>query len=202
MAATRFVTVNGRRVIEGDWYPGSIPPGAVVDETAYVGSSYSFERYRSELPVGVEVARGASLCDASSVDIGPRGVVRLREYALVTAARIVCDAEIEIGAYALVSWDVILMDSYRVPIDPNARRRMLAGDDGGRASEIEARPIRLGRNSWVGFGACILPGVTIGEGSIVAARSVVASDVPEYVIVAGNPARVVRPLARDERRRS
>lgn len=197
MPATRFVTVNGRRVIEGDWYPGSIPQGASIDPTAYVGSSYSFERYRSELPVGVEIARGASLCDASSVDIGPRGVVRLHEYALVTAARIVCDAEIEIGAYALVSWDVLLMDSYRVPIDPNARRHMLC-DQG--AAEIEARPIRLGKNSWVGFGACILPGVSIGEGSIVAARSVVASDVPEYVIVAGNPARVVRPLVRDERR--
>jgi acetyltransferase-like isoleucine patch superfamily enzyme len=185
-------------VIEGDWYPGSIPPGASIDPTAYVGSSYSFERYRSELPVGVEIARGASLCDASSVDIGPRGVVRLHEYALVTAARIVCDAEIEIGAYALVSWDVMLMDSYRVPIDPNARRRMLL--DGGGANAVQARPIRLGKNSWVGFGACILPGVTIGEGSIVAARSVVATDVPEYVIVAGNPARVVRPLGRDERR--
>jgi len=97
------------------------------------------------------------------------------EYALVTAARIICDAEIEIGPYALVSWDVVLMDTYRGRDEP-------------------PRPIRLGRNSWVGFGACILPGVTIGEGSIVAARSVVAADVPAYVVAAGNPARVVRSL--------
>src|SRR5690349_4185873 len=125
MTITRIVTENGKRVIAGDWYPGTIPPGADIDETAYVGSSYAFERYRSELPVGMHVGRGASLCDASSVDIGPRGVVRLHEYALVTAARIVCDAEIDIGPYALISWDVLLMDSYRVPLDPDARARRL-----------------------------------------------------------------------------
>jgi acetyltransferase-like isoleucine patch superfamily enzyme len=178
-------------VIEDDWYQGSIPAGAAIDPTAYVGSSYSFCRYRSELPVGVEIGRGASLCDASCVDIGPRGVVRLGEFALVTAARIVCDAEVEIGPYALVSWEVMIMDSYRVPVDPDQRRRVLHGDT---ALLPSARPVRLGRNSWVGFGATVLPGVTIGEGSIVAARSVVASDVPPYVVVAGNPARVVRPL--------
>jgi acetyltransferase-like isoleucine patch superfamily enzyme len=93
-----------------------------------------------------------------------------------------------------VSWDVVLMDSYRVPFDPAERARALRGER--PATAIEARPIRLGRNSWVGFGACILPGVTIGEGSIVAARSVVAADVPPFVVVAGNPARVIRPLNR------
>jgi acetyltransferase-like isoleucine patch superfamily enzyme len=196
MGATRLVTMNGRRVIEGDWYAGTIPAGARIDATAYVGSSYSFVRYRSELPVGVQLGRGASLGDASSLDVGPRGFVRLGEYALVTAARIVCDAEIDIGDYALVSWDVVLMDSYRVPLDPAERRRALLG--GQTTDGTLARPIRIGRNSWVGFGACVLPGVTIGDGSIVAACSVVAADVPPYVVVAGNPARIVRRFARDE----
>jgi hypothetical protein len=194
MGATRIVDLHGKRMIEGDWYEGTIPEGVFADETAYVGSSYSFARYRSELPVGMHIGRGASLCDASSVDVGPRGLVRLGEYALVTAAHIVCDAEIDIGAYALVSWDVLLMDSYRVPLDPEQRRRALLGEPAAATSP--ARPIRLGPNSWVGFGACVLPGVTIGQGSIVAARSVVALDVPPYTVVAGNPARVVRQLAR------
>ena len=200
MSVTRIVTVNGRRVIEGDWYDGAIPAGVDADATAYIGSSYSFVRYASELPVGVQIGRGASLCDASSVDVGPGGCVRLGEYALVTAARIICDAEIDIGAYALVSWDVVLMDSYRVPLDPEQRGRAVLGVRPMDTSA--ARPIRIGRNSWVGFGVCVLPGVTIGEGAIVAARSVVASDVPPYVVVAGNPARIVRrvdphELARD-----
>lgn len=50
----------------------------------------------------------------------------------------------------------------------------------------------VGNDVWIGREAMVMPGVTVGDGAIVAARSVVASDVPPYAIVAGNPARVVR----------
>jgi tetrahydrodipicolinate N-succinyltransferase len=168
------------RALAGDWYPGIGPDNVRIDPTAYVGSSHSFVRCRSERAIAVEIGRGASLCDDTTLDLGPNGFVRLGAYALVNGARILCDAEIEIGDYALVSWDVVLMDAYRAPI----------------LHEDPPRPIRLGRNCWVGFGACVLPGVQIGEGSIVAARSVVAEDAPDHVVVAGNPARIVRELPR------
>ncbi|WP_371185689.1 hypothetical protein [Thalassotalea maritima] len=51
---------------------------------------------------------------------------------------------------------------------------------------------------WIGYGSTILGGVTIGEGSIVAAGSVVINDVPEYSIVAGNPARVIKRRFNDK----
>jgi acetyltransferase-like isoleucine patch superfamily enzyme len=57
-----------------------------------------------------------------------------------------------------------------------------------------ARPVRIGDNVWIGFDAVILPGVTIGQGSIVGARSVVAEDVPPFTVAAGNPARVIKQL--------
>ena len=184
------------RSITADWYPATIPENVQIHDTAYVGSSYSFIRCRSTLPVAVRIGRGASLCDATSLDVGPGGAVRLGEYALVTGARIICDAEIEIGDYALVSWNVVLMDTYRVPLDPaeRGRRQSLRAP----TEEVTARPVRIGRNSWIGFEVCVLPGVTIGEGAVVAARSVVAADVPAYAVVAGNPARIVRQLDRDE----
>jgi virginiamycin A acetyltransferase len=50
----------------------------------------------------------------------------------------------------------------------------------------------VGHDVWLGYQALVLPGVTIGHGSVVAAASVVAGDVPPYAVVAGNPARVVR----------
>lgn len=53
-------------------------------------------------------------------------------------------------------------------------------------------PLEIGRNVWVGMGACILPGVSIGEGCIVGAASVVTSDLPPFTVCVGNPARVVR----------
>jgi virginiamycin A acetyltransferase len=52
--------------------------------------------------------------------------------------------------------------------------------------------ITIGHDVWIGFEATLMPGVTIGHGAVIAAKSVVASDVPPYAIVAGNPARVIR----------
>ena len=55
-------------------------------------------------------------------------------------------------------------------------------------------PVHIGDNVWLGDGSCVLKGVTIGENSVVAARAVVVKDVPANVVVAGNPARVVKEL--------
>lgn len=56
----------------------------------------------------------------------------------------------------------------------------------------------VGNDDWIGFGATILPGVTIGDGAIVGACSVVTRDVPPYAIVGGNPARVIRTRFTDD----
>jgi galactoside O-acetyltransferase len=59
---------------------------------------------------------------------------------------------------------------------------------------VSVRPVRIGDKVWIGFGASILKGVNVGEGSVVGAKAVVTRDVPPYTVVAGNPARVVRQL--------
>ena len=66
-----------------------------------------------------------------------------------------------------------------------------------RGSMIPA-PIRIGKNVWVGANAVILPGVTIGDGAIVAAGAVVNRDVPENTVVGGVPAKVIRTIHDDE----
>lgn len=55
-----------------------------------------------------------------------------------------------------------------------------------------AKPIRIGKDVWCGAGAVILPGVSIGDGAVVGAQSVVTRDVPPMAVVAGNPARLIR----------
>ncbi len=190
------------RTLSWDWYPGTIPENVVVDETAYVETSFSFYLYRSEVAGGVTYRRGASTYLGTMFDVGPRGRVELGEYALVHGARIICDAEVIIGDYALISWNVVFMDTYRVPREANQRRRELeqVPDRPLRlaAANVPAQPIRVERNVWIGFDACILPGVTIGEGSIVGAKSVVTQDVAPFTVVAGNPARFIRQLEPQE----
>nr|WP_294492931.1 sugar O-acetyltransferase [uncultured Mediterraneibacter sp.] len=62
-----------------------------------------------------------------------------------------------------------------------------------RGDNIPA-PIRIGRNVWIGSHASILPGVTIGDGAIVAAGAVVTKDVPAYTIAGGVPAKVIKSI--------
>ena len=58
--------------------------------------------------------------------------------------------------------------------------------------QLKCKPVTIGNYAWICTGAMILPGVTVGDGGVVAAGAVVARDVPPYHVVAGNPAKVVR----------
>lgn len=62
----------------------------------------------------------------------------------------------------------------------------------------QSSPVTIGRNVWIGGQAVILPGVTIGDNSVIGANCVVTKDVPENVVVAGNPARIIRKIETDE----
>lgn len=55
-------------------------------------------------------------------------------------------------------------------------------------------PVKIGKNVWIGEKATILSGVTIGDGVVVAANSVVCHDVPSYCVVAGNPAKIIKQV--------
>lgn len=68
------------------------------------------------------------------------------------------------------------------PLDPASRRSLIC------------KPVLLRRNAWIGAGATILPGVTIGENAVVAAGAVVTSDVPDNVLVAGIPAKIIKTI--------
>jgi acetyltransferase-like isoleucine patch superfamily enzyme len=93
---------------------------------------------------------------------------------------------IEIGDDVMLAPAVRLITSGH-PLDPGLRRR-----------QILAAPIRIEDNVWLGAGATVLHGVTVGRDAVVAAGAVVTRDVPAGALVAGVPARVVRPVAADE----
>ena len=64
-----------------------------------------------------------------------------------------------------------------------------------RLSGLEfAAPVRIGHNVWIGGGAIICPGVTIGDNTTIAAGSVVVKDIPAHVVAGGNPCRIIRQL--------
>ena len=115
---------------------------------------------------------------------------------------------VRIGSNCAINHDVFLLGRTGISIGDgvvlSARCMLLdAGLDtrtSGSRKDFEhvAAPITIGNGVWIGAGAIILPGVTIGEHSVVGAGSVVRKDVPERAIVAGNPAKVIRQIGPTE----
>ncbi len=95
---------------------------------------------------------------------------------------------IQIGRHCRIGTHVFIFDAPGHPLDPELRRQ------GKPSMPEEVKPVVIEDNVWIGSGAVVLPGVTIGEGSVVAAGSVVMTSVPRNALVAGNPARMVQTL--------
>ncbi|WP_423758614.1 sugar O-acetyltransferase [Burkholderia sp. NLJ2] len=90
---------------------------------------------------------------------------------------------LEIGDDVMIGPNVSLITSGH-PVEPSRRRDF-----------VVAKPIAIERNVWIGAGATIIGGVTVGENSVVAAGAVVTRDVPPNTLVGGNPATVIRSIA-------
>jgi len=148
----------------------------------------------------MQVARGARVELGRFVWIGDGTKIRCHEGVVEIGAKTVLGQECTISAYQ------------RVRIGEQcviADRSMFIDFDHGvveverpiRQQGIYKRDVEIGSNVWVGYGACILRGVRVGDNSIVGTNSVVTKDVPANAVVAGIPARVIRMREAPERLR-
>ena len=136
------------------------------------------------------------------------GDVRFGGNVTISSGRFWDRPTLRIGNRAFIGHNVIITCNRQVVIEDDV---LIAGNckisdyDGhptlmekriaGCAPDLEdMQPVRICRGAWIGFGALILKGVTIGEGGIVGANSVVTKDVPPLNVVAGQPARTIRVL--------
>ena len=98
------------------------------------------------------------------------------------------DTHIYIGDCTMLGPNVVIATAGH-PIDPDLRRRGLQYN----------LPVRIGCNCWLGAGVIVLPGVTIGDNTVVGAGSVVTRDLPSGVVAVGNPCRVLRPVGEHDK---
>ncbi|MBR0704833.1 acetyltransferase [Bradyrhizobium diazoefficiens] len=116
--------------------------------------------------------------------------------------RIWSAASIAIGNRVLISHSVNIFDSLTHPLQASKRHQQTKDIftlGHPRNLVLGEQPVTIHDDAWVGAGAFVLRGVTLGQGAIVAAGAVVTKDVPAFSIAAGNPAVVVRELSPDER---
>lgn len=187
-----------------DWYTGTIPENTFVHPESYVATSYSFLLYRSQRSVGLRIGRGSAMY-AGMFDVGPEGEVTIGEFSCLTAPFIIADSAVHVGDLCLIGYNVVLMDCDPCARDQADRRAQLTeaarSPDRRLVRRGPGRPIVIGDHAWVSFDVVVMPGVQIGTGAVVRARSVVTRDVPPYTLVSGNPAVEVRALTHPDRER-
>jgi maltose O-acetyltransferase len=181
---------NKRRMLAGEWYLPDDPELAADTQrrielcAAYNGADRSPPDERTRIltellgSVGDRVRiRPPFHCDYGyHISVGDRTFVNFGAVFL-DAGRITIGADVQIGPYVQ-----LLTPTHE--LDPERRR----------AGWERALPVTVGDNVWIGGGAIVCPGVSIGADSVVGAGAVVTRDVPAGVLVVGNPARVVRDL--------
>ncbi|MDF1502863.1 acyltransferase [Roseisolibacter sp. H3M3-2] len=129
----------------------------------------------------IDIAFAARFSDRPSLRVGNR--TGLGHGCVLSIAK-----AIVIGDDCHIAGGTHLFDSNGHPIDPELRRL------GHPPADADVKPITIGNNVWIGSNCTIFPGVTIGDNSVVATRSVVTTDVPPDTLVAGYPARQIRKL--------
>lgn len=172
------------------------------------------KEYSARYP-GVKFLESAELAgsdDSRSISIGSDSLIAGQISVLVPSAiikigancfigqgsKIWCQKAVVIGNNVMISHLVDVHDTNAHSLLPEERRmealnRFHLGLE-KNWEEVEADPITIGDNVWVGFKASIMKGVTVGSGAVVAAGSVVTKNVPSNALVAGNPARIIRYL--------
>lgn len=163
--------------------------------TAVVNARLRFERYgRQEVIVGRDVEGLRHVRFAGKNGVG-RGTVFAGQVSLgwATTVGVNCyiHGPVEVGNYTQFGPAIGIygQDHPTSYLTTYVNRTLL---NGSMKAHVRADPVYIGHDVWLGHGAIVLRGVTVGSGAVVGAGAVVTKRVPEFAIVAGNPARILR----------
>lgn len=159
----------------------SCTEGRIPVTTQFDGPVRALRGSRLFLGEGCRLGHGAFFETSGRGSIRIGNHVRINQGAVVVAA-----SSVQIGDDTLIGEYVSIRDADH-GMQPGTPMRL---------QEQNSKPIAIGSDVWIGRGAIVLKGVTIGDGAVVAANSVVTKDVPPMTVVAGVPARTVK--TRDE----
>ena len=163
-----------------------------------IGWPFLFRYPKASLELGRDVSINSSffsnllgLYQRTIIIARGDGKIKIGDGVGISGSTIYARNEITIGNHVLVGANTKIVDNDFHPLDAEARN---AND----FSKLVCKPVRIGDNVFIGCNCLILKGTEIGANSIIGAGSVVSGKFPENVVIAGNPARIIRKVGDDE----
>lgn len=153
-----------------------------------------------------------TLLDCSIIFESSQGNVIIGNRSYVGSSKIICRTKVEIEDNVFIAWGCYIYDHDSHSLNYFERQNDISQQlEDFRAGKnfianknwntVNAKPIKICSNAWIGMHCTILKGVTVGEGAIVGAASVVTKDVPPWTIVGGNPAKVLKEIPENLRKK-
>ncbi|MGN0602262.1 MAG: acyltransferase [Oscillospiraceae bacterium] len=112
----------------------------------------------------------------------------------ISGATIYARNKIEIGENTCIGGNAKILDNDFHPIEVETRNKLLNDPNGGNSDLVPSRPIKIGKNCFIGCNSIILKGTVLGDGCVVGAGAVVSGKFEDNCVIAGNPARVIKKL--------
>lgn len=178
-----------------------------------IGNSHFFEMFSIHLTKPIKNKKYVQIGDNTILDCvllfeSSSGEIIIGNNVFIGRSKLICKTKIEIGDNVFIAWGTYLYDHNSHSLDYREREKdilqQLSDYRNGKFfienknwNVVESKSIKICSNAWIGMNCTILKGVTIGEGAIVAAGSVVTKDVPAWTVVGGNPAVVIKHLEGD-----
>jgi len=203
LAQETEIREDGMTYLKSDWYPKAIPSNFIAEDQVYLDTTYSFACFHSEEKVGFKIGFGSGNYLHSHFLAGKQGKIIIGKYSILESTNFLANSEITVGDHCMFSWGSYVTDTWISGnlIDSASRKEILKkiAVSEKRIFDLgQSTPVIIEDNVWVGFGAVIMPGVTLGRGCVVGCKTIIHENVPPYAVVVGDPSAIVKYLEPDD----
>lgn len=181
---------------------------SLIDKYALIGNSINRGiRIRLDNPIDKKYLFIGNDCIINGRFIfeSKEGEISIGNHTYIGGSTFISRSRIEIGDNVTIAWGCTIYDHNSHSLDYMERRKDIddqlndirSGQNfiaNKNWASVKSAPIKICNDAWIGMNVIVLKGVTIGEGAIVGAGSVVTKDVPAWTVVGGNPAKIIKKL--------
>ena len=166
------------------------------------GCPFIYNKKGAELSIGNNVTIKSSFLSnlvglyskTIIVTRAPGAYIRIGDNVGMSGVTIYARKGIEIGENTAIGGNTKILDNDFHPIEAETRNKLLMDKNGGDSDLIPAKPIKIGKNCFIGCNAIILKGSELGDGCVVGAGAVVSGKFEPNSVIVGNPARCIRKV--------